>query len=74
MPLTRAYATLPLLQDGTTPLLVAAYNGRPEVAELLLSRGADKSKRDNAGSTALQLAQRGQGSAEAKAALAALLA
>ena len=54
--------------------MVAAYNGYPEVAELLLRRGADKSKRSNNGVTALQRAQQGCGSAEAKAALAALLA
>ena len=64
-----------LLQTGRTPLMRAAYNGRPEVAELLLSRGADKSKQNDDGETALQAAQRsGYGSAEAKAALAALLA
>ena len=51
----------------------AAYGGRPEVAELLLRRGADKSKRDSDGD-ALQNAQKGKGSAEAKAALARLLA
>ena len=63
-----------LLQDGGwTPLMRAAIRGHPEVAELLLSRGADKSKRDINGSTALQKAQK-YGSAEAKAALAALLA
>ena len=64
-----------LLQCGLTPLMRAAYWGCFEVAELLLSRGADKSKRDNVGITALQWAQGGSnGSAEAKAALAALLA
>ena len=52
----------------------AALYGYPEVAELLLRRGADKSKRDNDGETALQFAQGGQGSAEAKVALARLLA
>ena len=60
-----------LLQRGWTPLMGAARCGHPEVAELLLSRGADKSKRDK---YALRLAQKGKGSAEAKAALAALLA
>ena len=69
-----------LLQLGNTPLMLAARSRSRlealdfEVAELLLSRGADKSKRNNAGSTALQLAPKGYGSAEAKAALAALLA
>ena len=63
-----------LLQFGGTPLMRAAYRGHPEVAELLLRRGADKSKRDKDGDTALQIAQAGVGSAEEKAALAALLA
>ena len=66
-----------LLQHGLTPLMHPAIWGLPEVAELLLSRGADKSKRDNSGlfrgDTALQKAQRGKGSAEAKAALKRLL-
>ena len=65
-----------LLQWGSTPLMDAAFYGHPEVAELLLSRGADKSKRHEDGDTALEIAQpeKGEGSAEAKAALAALLA
>jgi len=63
-----------LLQGGWTPLMYAAFCGHPEVAELLLSRGADKSKRHEDGDTALEIAQKGEGSAEAKAALAALLA
>ena len=51
----------------------AAYRGCPEVAELLLRRGADKSKRDKDGDV-LQNARKGNGSAEAKAALERLLA
>ena len=54
--------------------MCAAYYGYPEVAELLLRRGADKSKRNEDGETALQEAQAGMGSAEAKAALERLLA
>ena len=46
-----------------------SYFGSPEVAELLLSRGADKSKRSDYGNTALQWAQKRKSKA-----LAALLA
>ena len=52
----------------------AARCGYPEVADLLLRRGADKSKRSNAGETALQKAQKYCSNAEAKAALERLLA
>ncbi len=36
-------------QDGCTPLLWAAWNGRTEVADLLLKAGADKNGRDTVG-------------------------
>lgn len=32
---------VPLLQDGFTPLHVAAQSGRPDICKLLLEKGAD---------------------------------
>jgi ankyrin repeat protein len=42
--------------DGQTPLHGAALTGRAEVAKVLLEHGADKSKRDKSGKTALDIA------------------
>ena len=35
------YVCMLLSQDGATPLLIASQNGHSQVAELLLSKGAD---------------------------------
>ncbi|MCW3071245.1 MAG: hypothetical protein JWO44_1135 [Bacteroidetes bacterium] len=39
--------------DGITPLMLAAFNGEPEKVKLLLAHGADKSRMDKNGKTAL---------------------
>jgi len=46
-------------QDGTTPLMLAAGNGRLEVVSLLLEEGADPNIRKNTGVTAIFLASVG---------------
>eukprot|EP00090_Calanus_glacialis_P016207 TRINITY_DN25430_c0_g1_i1.p1 TRINITY_DN25430_c0_g1~~TRINITY_DN25430_c0_g1_i1.p1 ORF type:complete len:422 (-),score=115.12 TRINITY_DN25430_c0_g1_i1:289-1554(-) len=46
-------------QDGTTPLMLAAGNGRVEVVSLLLEEGADPNIRKNTGVTAIFLASVG---------------
>ncbi|MFC5401419.1 ankyrin repeat domain-containing protein [Cohnella soli] len=43
--------------DGETPLMIAAYNGRYECAEILIEAGADPSTKDNHGNTALSFAK-----------------
>jgi hypothetical protein len=45
-------------KDGITPLFVAAREGYAAVVELLLAAGADRSTKDNQGSTALDVATR----------------
>ena len=42
--------------DGWIPLHYAAYNGRKEIAELLISQGADMNANDVGGRTPLDLA------------------
>ncbi len=42
--------------DGKTPLMFAAMFDRPEMIDLLLSRGADATRTDASGNTALSLA------------------
>ncbi|MCG9911178.1 MAG: ankyrin repeat domain-containing protein [Flavobacteriales bacterium] len=44
-------------QKGESPLMLAATNGKADVVELLLQRGADKQKKDNSGKTALDYAR-----------------
>ena len=43
-------------KDGATPLHRASRNGHPEVAELLLARGAEVNAVDRAGATSLMIA------------------
>ena len=43
---------------GSTPLMVASYNGHPEVVRVLLAAGADKDLRNKKGQTALDYAIR----------------
>jgi len=43
--------------NGRTPLIYAAGNGKVEVVRFLLQKGADKSLKDNDGDTALKLAK-----------------
>ena len=45
-------------KNGATPLFTAAEEGYPAVVELLLAAGADRSAKDNEGSTALDVATR----------------
>jgi ankyrin repeat protein len=40
--------------EGSTPLITAAFLCRTEIVEMLLAKGADKSIRNKAGSTALE--------------------
>ncbi len=42
--------------DGKTPLMFAAMFDRPELIDLLLSRGADAARSDASGNTAFSLA------------------
>ena len=44
--------------DGTTPLMLAAKNAKLDVVEYLVSKGANASKKDAAGSIALDYAQK----------------
>ena len=46
--------------EGQTPLMKAAESGYVKLVELLLSRGADRALRSSAGTTALDVAIRGQ--------------
>jgi len=45
--------------NGTTPLMMAAYYGTPEVTKLLLEEGADTLIRNHLGLTALDFASQG---------------
>ena len=45
--------------NGTTPLMMAAYYGTPEVTKLLLEEGADTLVRNHLGLTALDFATQG---------------
>lgn len=40
-------------EEGNTLLMLAAYSGQAEVAQLLLSRGADPTRQDASGNTPL---------------------
>ena len=42
--------------DGTTPLYIAAYYGRKEIAELLIAEGTDVNAKDHIGVTPLDVA------------------
>merc|ERR1712038_1131234 len=43
--------------DGSTPLILAAYFNRPKVARFLFEKGANNSIKDNDGQTALDYAR-----------------
>lgn len=43
--------------DGITALMLAAFNGEPKKVKLLLDRGANKSRKDKNGNTALYYAE-----------------
>ena len=46
--------------DGTTALMIAARSGVPASVELLLSAGADPTKKDKNGKTAVDYARNGE--------------
>lgn len=50
-------ANIDARQDGWTPLLWAAYNNQPEIAQVLLDEGADRKAENNEGQTACQVAR-----------------
>jgi len=45
--------------NGTTPLMMAAMYGSPEVVKLLLDEGADRDHKNQLGMTALDFAKQG---------------
>jgi len=47
-----------MIEDGTTPLMLATIDGSPDVVELLLAAGADGSVQDEDGWIALTYAAR----------------
>lgn len=53
----RGFALEAVTDQGTTPLMKAAANGRSSVIKLLLAAGADPSRRNKQGKTALDLAR-----------------
>lgn len=52
---TRSYGSM---KSGTTPLMITAYYGLPDFAELLLNRGAKTNVADDNGITASDYAKR----------------
>ena len=47
-------------QDGSTPLMLAAYHGDVRSAQLLLAHGADPLRANKQGQTAISAAQHGR--------------
>ena len=60
------------MQDGTTPLHIAAYNGQLEVVQLLLRHRADKELKNNDGNKPVDIVCK-YGNEQHKAAITALL-
>jgi ankyrin repeat protein len=56
--------------EGVTPLMLAAEDGAAEMVALLVERGADKSAKNGAGKTALDLAREAEREEDVLAALA----